>query len=69
DIINHAREYLEYAVSLDPGKRYGLDYPTGINMQALLDLYRLSVDLQESDLTSITEAMIGSYYERLYGRN
>lgn len=69
DIINHAREYLEYAVSLDPGRRYGLDYPTGINMQALLDLYRLSVELQESDLTNITEALIGNYYDRLYGRN
>jgi hypothetical protein len=68
DIINHAREYLDYAISLDAGRRYGLDYPTGINMQALLDLYRLSIDLKESDLTSITEALIGNYYDRLYSR-
>lgn len=68
EIINYAREYLEYSVSLEPGERYGLDYPTGINMQLLLDLYRMAINLNDQDLTAITEALIGTYYEKLYSR-
>jgi len=67
-IINYSREYLDYSISLDPDQRYGLDYPTGINMQALLDLYRMAINLNDTDLTAITETLIGSYYDKLYPR-
>ncbi len=68
DIINYAKEYLEYSAGLNPNERYGLDYPTGINMQALLDLYRMSINLNDTDLTAITEALINNYYDKLYTR-
>ena len=68
DIINYSKEYLEYSISLDPAGRYGLDYPTGINMQALLDIYRMAVNLDDKDLISLSEAVIGRYYEKLYSR-
>ncbi len=68
DIINYAKEYLEYSAGLNPDERYGLDYPTGINMQALLDLYRMSINLNDTDLTAITEALISTYYDKLYTR-
>jgi len=68
DIINYAKDYLDYSISLDPGERYGLDYPSGINMQALLDIYRMAVNLGESDLISVSEALINNYYDKLYTR-
>jgi len=68
DIINYSKEYLEYSISLYPAGRYGLDYPTGINMQALLDIYRMAVNLDDKDLISLSEAVIGRYYEKLYSR-
>lgn len=36
EIMDYSKSYLTYAISLKPEKRYGLDYPTGINMQGLL---------------------------------
>jgi tetratricopeptide (TPR) repeat protein len=68
EIINYAKDYLDYSVSLDPGERYGLDYPSGINMQALLDIYRMAVNLDEKDLISVSEALINNYYDKLYTR-
>jgi len=68
DIINYTKDYLDYSTSLDPGERYGLDYPSGINMQALLDIYRMAVNLDESDLISLSEALINNYYDKLYSR-
>ena len=68
EIINYSKEYLEYSVGLNTDQRYGLDYPTGINMQALLDLYRMALNLNDTDLTAITEALVGMYYDKLYTR-
>ena len=53
DVIKYSKQYLEYAISLKPGERYGLEYPMGINMQGLLDVYnlavRLKIELHNSD--------------------
>ena len=40
------KNYLDYAISINPEERFGLEYPTGINMQALLDIYNMSVRLK-----------------------
>jgi hypothetical protein len=66
EIVNYAKEYLDYAVSLDPGDRFGLEYPNGINMQTMLDIYNLSISLKMDSLTTVIEPMIGNYYSRLY---
>jgi hypothetical protein len=66
EIIDYSKEYLDYAVSLNPEKRFGLEYPTGINMQALLDIYNMSVDLKLMTLTGSIEPLINDYYSRLY---
>ena len=68
-IINYAKQYLEYAVQLSPADRFGLDYSSGINMQALLDIYKLSSDLKNDSLTEISESLINNYYEKLFSRN
>ncbi len=69
EIISYSREYLDYAISLKPGDDFGLDYPTGINMQALLDLYKMAVNLKYDSLISIVEPLINNYYGKLYSGN
>jgi hypothetical protein len=66
EVIEYSKKYLDYAISLPAGERYGLDYPTGINMQALLDIYNLSVSLKLNSVTSIVEPEINNYYSKLY---
>ncbi len=65
-IIKYSKEYLDYAVSLGPGMRFGMDYPNGISMQALLDIYNMSVKLKLDSLTSRVEPEINAYYGILY---
>jgi hypothetical protein len=66
DIINYSKEYLDYAISLKPGERFGLDYPTGINMQGLLDIYNMAVRLKLDSLIKTIEPEINNYYGKLY---
>jgi Protein of unknown function (DUF2723) len=68
NIINYSKEYLEYAVGLESDDRFGLEYPTGISMQALLDIYRMAGNLKDDNLTTVTEALINNYYDKLYSR-
>jgi hypothetical protein len=65
-IINYSKEYLDYAISMNPGERFGLEYPTGINMQAMLDIYNLTGRLKRDSLTAIIEPEINNYYSKLY---
>lgn len=66
DVMRYADTYLKYVVSLRSDKRFGLDYPTGINMQALLDIYNMSVKLKVEPLTKSVEPLINKYYSQLY---
>jgi hypothetical protein len=63
-IINYSKEYLDYAIR--SGAVFGMEYPTGINMQALLDLYRMAVKLEEEPLITLLEPLINNYYGKLY---
>ena len=66
EILDYSKGYLEYAISLTPEERFGLDYPMGISMQAMLDIYNLSVKLKLDSVTSVVEPEINSYYSKLY---
>jgi hypothetical protein len=68
DIIAYSKKYLDYAISVTHDKRFGLDYPMGINMQALLDIYNMSVNLNLTSLTAIVETEINKYYSKLYSK-
>ena len=69
EIIDYSKSYLDYAISINADERYGLDYPTGINMQGLLDIYNLSMRLKLDSLTKIVEPEITKYYGALYSAN
>ena len=66
DIVAYSKEYLDYAISLKPEERYGLEYPTGINMQAMLDIYNMSIRLKLDSLSTTMEPEINNYYGKLY---
>jgi hypothetical protein len=66
DIIKYSKSYLEYAISINPEERFGLEYPTGINMQALLDIYNMAMRLKLDNLIAKVEPEINNYYGKLY---
>jgi hypothetical protein len=66
EIIDYSKKYLDYAVSIKPEERFGLEYPTGINMQALLDIYNMSLKLKMTSVTLTVEPEINNYYSKLY---
>jgi hypothetical protein len=66
DVIEYSRGYLEYAINLKPEDRYGLDYPSGINMQAMLDVYNLAMKLKLNTILQKIEPDINNYYSKLF---
>ncbi len=66
EVLNYSKGYLEYAISIRPDERYGLDYPIGINMQAMLDIYNMAVKMKLDSIISIVEPEISNYYSKLY---
>ena len=66
DVLRYAKEYLDYAVAADPSKQFGMDYPIGINMQALLDINNMAIDLNMEELESSMTSDINRYYSILY---
>ena len=50
DVIAYSKEYLEHAIAMDPDRQFGMDYPIGINMQALLDINNMAINLKMDDL-------------------
>ncbi len=66
DILAYSKQYLEYSISLNPDDRYGMEYPTGISMQTLLDIYNMSLKLKLTNITLTTEQDINNYYGKLY---
>jgi hypothetical protein len=66
EVIDYSKKYLDYAISIKPEERFGLEYPMGINMQGLLDIYDLYGRLKKDSLASIIEPEINIYYSKLY---
>jgi hypothetical protein len=69
DIMSYSSQYLDYAISMKQGEKFGMDYSIGINMQSMFDIYNMSVALKITELTTAIEAKINSYYSRLYPKS
>jgi hypothetical protein len=68
DIIAYSKQYLDYAVSLKPENRFGIQYSVWINMQALIDIYNMSPRLKISLYPSSLESELNNYYSILYSK-
>jgi tetratricopeptide (TPR) repeat protein len=66
EIINYNKEYLDYAIMMDPDRQFGMDYPIGINMQALLDINNMAITLGMDQLANSVSPDVNRYYSILY---
>ena len=66
DIIQYSTEYLRFAVALKPENRFGLEYPIGINMQSMIEIYRMGVRLKLDDMVKKIEPELNKFYSVLY---
>jgi len=66
DVIAYSKEYLDHAVAMDPDRQFGMDYPIGINMQALLDINNMAIELKMDDLVEKVSTDVNKYYSILY---
>jgi hypothetical protein len=69
EIISYASDYLSFVIALPSSKQFGLDYPKGINMQALIDIYRMAVRLNMTEIVKRVEPELNKYYSSLYPGN
>jgi hypothetical protein len=68
NIIAYSKGYLDYAVRLTAYQRFGMDYPIGINMQAMLDIYNLANELNLDDVVESLEPDLHAWYGRLFAK-
>jgi hypothetical protein len=66
DVMKYSKEYLDYAISMDPDKQFGMDYPIGINMQTLLDINNAAINLKMDELVKTVSSDVNKYYSILY---
>jgi hypothetical protein len=70
DITLYCTGYLSFAMALKPERRFGLEYPIGINMQCMIDIYRMGVKLKLDDLVKKIEPELNKFYSALLsGKN
>ncbi|MBS0009832.1 MAG: DUF2723 domain-containing protein [Bacteroidales bacterium] len=67
-IISNAKEYLDMVLQLDDPRRYDLDYVIGLNMQAMISLYNMSMSMGIDELRLLIEEDIDRYYNELFMR-
>ena len=65
-IVTYAKQYLDYALSLDASGRYGLDYSIAISMQSFFDAYNLTEGYKLESLLTTIEPELNKYYTALY---
>jgi hypothetical protein len=68
EIAGYSKGYLDLISGISNGSRFGLDYSMGINMQTLLDIYKLAGKLNLTALASELEPDIDRYYSKLYSK-
>jgi hypothetical protein len=61
-------EILDYAVSLDPVHRYGLNLLNAINLEALRGSYSIAKGYGLDDIAAKIEGKMELYYTELYGQ-
>lgn len=62
DIIDNSVENLEFISSLPAGKLFGLDFHSGVSLQALYDIYKVAGAEGITDLADKAAALLNKYY-------
>ena len=66
DVMDYSKEYLDYSAAMKADRQFGMDYPIGINMQALLDINNMAIDLKMDDLINRVSSDVTKYYSLFY---
>jgi hypothetical protein len=66
DVMDYSKQYLDYSAAMDADRQFGMDYPIGINMQALLDINNMAIDLKLDDLINRVSSDVTKYYSLFY---
>jgi hypothetical protein len=66
DITAYSGNYLDYAITIRPENRFGMDYMIGVNMQAMLDVYNMSEKLGFPEIKAKIEPDLNKYYGQLF---
>ncbi len=66
EVQSYSESYLNYVMDLGPEGRFGLDYPIGINMQTMIDIYRMGMRLNMVEMVKQIEPQLNKYYSSLY---
>jgi hypothetical protein len=66
NITGYAGNYLDYAITIRPENRFGMDYMIGVNMQTMLDIYNMSEKLGFPEIKEKIEPDLNKYYGQLY---
>ena len=66
DVMDYSKEYLDYSAAMKADRQFGMDYPIGINMQALLDINNMAIDLKMDDLINRISSDVTKYYTLFY---
>jgi hypothetical protein len=64
-IIDYSMKYLEHINALPDSFRFGLEYPIGINLQAIIEIYNLASELGLQELRNRIEPDLNRYYAEL----
>ena len=64
-IIGYSMRYLEHINALPDSFRFGLEYPIGINLQAIIEIYNLASELGLQELRNRIEPDLNRYYAEL----
>jgi hypothetical protein len=66
EVISYTTDYLNFVIAIPRDQQFGLDYVKGINIQALIDIYRMGLRLNMTDLVKRVEPELNKFYSSLY---
>jgi hypothetical protein len=69
EIIAYTTDYLNFVIAIPRNQQFGLEYVKGINMQALIDIYRMGLRLNMTDLVKRVEPELNKFYSSFYSGN
>jgi hypothetical protein len=62
EIILNSVQNLEFILALPENKTYGLDFHSGVSLQSLLDIYRITSSAEMTDMANKAAALLNKYY-------
>ena len=65
EIVAYSKGYLEYMMSIPQFRRFGLEYPIGINLQSLIEIYNRAFEMGLEEIRSAIEPDLNRYYSEL----